>query len=29
MMDAFHAVTEYKFKDHVPKISWSCLDEEY
>jgi len=25
-MDAFHAVTEYKFKDHVPKISWSCLE---
>jgi len=29
MVDGFHVVTEYKFKEHVPKITWSCLDEEY
>jgi len=25
MVDGFHAVTKNQFKDHVPKITWSCL----
>lgn len=29
MVDGFHVVTKNKFNEHVPKITWSCLDEGY
>tara|TARA_R110000764_G_scaffold21549_2_gene54397 strand:- start:82 stop:1413 length:1332 start_codon:yes stop_codon:yes gene_type:complete len=29
MVDGFHVVTKNKFNDHVPMITWSCLDEGY
>ena len=27
MMDGFHSVTQSKFKNHVPKIAWTVLDD--
>lgn len=29
MVEGFHVVTKSKFKEHIPKITWSCLDEEH